>query len=172
MASLSEMQPSPEMKEQTLAVYDQAPSSLGEEVMNTPFTWNCRRNRACCMEGPIWALGRNLERVLPVQKIGTGAPMTTALGCNCHVSFLKLSLWWKSTLSWFMGSLVTKTNCYQPNLSPTAVPDHSVKPGFTWLSFAVIKQVFFPSIIPQEELCWVQMWKDLHDACAYWPFKL
>lgn len=123
------MQPRPEVKKQTLAVYNQAPSSSGEEVINISFTWNCRRNRTCCMQGPIWALGRNLKQVLPAQKISIGAPMTTALGHNFHVSFLKLSLWQNSACSWFMHSLVTKTHCHQPNSPSTAVSDCSVKPG-------------------------------------------
>lgn len=81
MASVSEVQPSPEMKEQTLAVYNQVPSRPGEEATNISFTWTCRSS---------WKEPRVSS---PVQKMGIGVPTTTALGCNFHVSFLNLSFW-------------------------------------------------------------------------------
>lgn len=92
-APLLEMQPSPELRKQTSAVYNQAPSSSGEEVINNLPTWNCRRNPEGCMQGPIWALGRKLRWILLVQKIGLSACMATAPRHRFHVFFLNLSLW-------------------------------------------------------------------------------
>lgn len=113
------------MKKQTSGVCSQPPSSSGGEVTSIALTWSCRRNRACCMQGPIQALRRNLQQVLPVRNTGIGAPTTTALGHNFN--FLMLSLWQNSAFSWFMSSLVTKTNQIPP---PTVIPDYLVKAGF------------------------------------------
>lgn len=157
------------MKKQTSGVCSQPPSSSGGEVTSISLTWSCRRNRACCMQGPIQALRRNLQQVLPVRNTGIGAPTTTALGHNFN--FLMLSLWQNSAFSWFMSSLVTKTNRYHPNSSPYSYPWLFGEGGFSWWSFAQIKQIFFPRIIYQEELCRVQVQKEPRDAWACWTFR-
>lgn len=51
------------------------------------------------------------------------------------------------------------------------------KARVTWVGFAEIKHVFsnqagiFPGIVHQEELCWVQVWKEARDACACLPLS-
>lgn len=169
------MQPSPELRKQTSAVYNQAPSSSGEEVINKLPTWNCRRNPAGCMQGSIWARGRKFKWVVVVQKIPLGAPMDTAPGQNVRVFILNLSLWQNNALSWLATLLLTQTNHYKPNppthLSRSILWSQGYVDKFCWNQADICQSNrHFPGIKHQEELCWLQVWKEPCGACACLPF--
>lgn len=169
------MQPSPELRKQTSAVYNQAPSSSGEEVINKLPTWNCRRNPAGCMQGSIWARGRKFKWVVVVQKIPLGAPMDTAPGQNVRVFILNRSLWQNNALSWLATLLLTQTNHYKPNppthLSWSILWSQGYVDKFCWNQADICQSNrHFPGIKHQEELCWLQVWKEPCGACACLPF--